>query len=99
MVRRLETDENSEEYGGGLDYVVVFDNFEPPEGQDETTQFLQFLGGIIQVCGSDNQQLDRREHEVSVHVLRLKPRHDSEYNEGDLVQLRRAPRASYEPSC
>ena len=49
VTKRLETDENSEEYGGGLDYVVVFDNFEPPEGQDETLQFLQFMGGVIQV--------------------------------------------------
>ncbi|KAL1507913.1 hypothetical protein AB1Y20_007518 [Prymnesium parvum] len=88
VVRRLRTDEEAEEAGGGLDYVVVLDTYEPPDVREASLQLLQFVGGLIQVRSIMTDRLDTLEHEVSAHVLRLKPQHEGEYEVGELVQLR-----------
>ena len=60
VVRRLRTDADNEEEGGGLDYVVVFDSLEPPEGHDASLQFMQFMGGLIQLRTNEPQELDKQ---------------------------------------
>ena len=42
--RQLVTDENEPEESG-LDYEISFTHFEPPEGKEQSVQFMQFMGG------------------------------------------------------
>jgi len=85
--KRIVSDEQENDESGGLDYVVAFTRFEPPEGAEQTVRFLEMMGGMIQIRGGA-EPLDTQDHEVSVHVLRPKPQHDKQYRIGDLVQVR-----------
>ena len=71
-------------------YAVKFERLQGDDGQ-ETVQFLQIMGALIRVVdrGGDDA-VDTREHAVSGHVMRLKPRHPGPYAVGDPVQLRLA---------
>jgi len=71
----------------GFDYAVRFskaDGFEEQAG----VQVLEFMGALIRLASSDDDGTDNEEHEVSAHVLRVKPNHPDEYKKGEDVQIR-----------
>lgn len=74
------------------EYKVRFNTYQPPEGSPRHGHPMMIMfGGTIMGLeqGTEDEDVDHHEHEVSVHIMRPKPSHKGAFKTGERVQVTR----------